>query len=372
MGKMDFFKRMFGDRGRSPSSALARAQAHAGNNVMLKDVIAQLYHDPDATDAEIARAISTVGAVFVDIDVATVRGQATRYLNMEVERDAVREREKSEGAKNTTTPSSAAPDSLEELTIDDMEKQAIHIVMSAHSGVTLNAKMKMVVIFLFKTFAPFLVLLLTIPESYWVFTHIYAGSFAQDKVLPVLTGVFAVLVDFGYLYLTVLLELNKEALFKRRRAGLEIEQHEIRAVRLQSVLWWVVASMDVLAQFLFLFSATHGSTFFDQRLILALVCVRVFSLFITMFVVSFAGTELMTNVDVVANEQVERADKVSRVLGALGVARQKQMEAKLKLENMVADQEFKRAGESFLKDMYDDARTDAKRLREQMRASKKA
>jgi hypothetical protein len=361
MGKLDFFKKTYGE-----STVLERALKQAKKDSLLKQVLEILYYDPYATDATIVGAISTPTAPISEDTVKTLlRPRAQRLIE-------------NERAKNTPTPlptpeeepTKAVPDTLEELTIDDMEKQAVHIVMSAHSGVTLNAKMKMVVIFLFKTFAPFLVLLLTIPESYWVFTHIYAGTFAQDKVLPILTGVFAVLVDMGYLYLTVLLELNKEAMFKRRRAGLEIERHEFRAVRLQSVLWWIVALMDVLAQFLFLFSATHGSTFFDQRLILALVCVRVFSLFITMFVVSFAGTELMTNVDVVANEQVERADKVSRVLGALGIARQKQMEAKLKLENMVADQEFKRAGEAFLKDMYDDARNDAKRLREQMRSKK--
>ena len=130
--------------------------------------------------------------------------------------------------------------------------------------------------------------------------------------------------------------------------------------------------MDVLAQFVFLYSATHNSTFFDSRLVMALAGVRVFSLFITMFVVSFAGTELMTDVDVVANEQVERADKVARVLGALGTARERQMRAKLTLENMIADQDLRREGESFLKEMYKDAREDAKRPREEIRRRRDA
>lgn len=241
---------------------------------------------------------------------------------------------------------------------------AITIVMKSYSGVTLAAKIKRVVLFLFKTFAPLAVLCLTIPESIYVFTHIYR---ALDLTLSILTGIFAVLVDFGYLYLTVLVELNKEAMFKRRRAGLEVEDYERKALRVQSMLWWIVAAMDMAAQVVFLYGATQGSTFFAYPVVMTLVAVRILSLFITMFVVSFAGTELMTDVDVVANEQVERIDKVNKIMVAGATARQKKVEGRIRLEQIEADQELRREGDRFLREMYADARDDARRTREEMR-----
>src|SRR5450755_956972 len=216
--------------------------------------------------------------------------------------------------------------------IDEMESTAIAVVSKANTGISLDNYLKKGTIFLFKTFAPFLVLALTIPESVWVFVHIYSHP---DDTLRILTGVFAVLTDFGYLYLTVLLAMNKEAIFKRLRAGMEIEPHEHRAVRLQSLLWWLVAGMDTVAQVVFLYGATKDTTFFDQRLVMVLALVRILSLFITMFIVSFAGTELMTSVDRTANEQVERAHAVGKVLSALGDARIKRQSARAQLQRQL-------------------------------------
>lgn len=238
-------------------------------------------------------------------------------------------------------------------TIDDMESAAIAVVSKANTGIGLDNYLKKGTIFIFKTFAPFAVLALTIPESIWVFTHIYSHP---DDTLRMLTGVFAILTDFGYLYLTVLLAMNKEAMFKRLRAGMEIEPHERRAVRLQSVLWWLVAGMDTVAQVVFLYGATNDSTFFDQRVVMVLVLVRILSLFITMFIVSFAGTELMTPVDKTANEQVERAHAVSKVLSALGEARLKRQQARALLQRQLELQELQHQGDLLLAEIYADAR----------------
>ncbi|GER88891.1 hypothetical protein KDW_30530 [Dictyobacter vulcani] len=366
MPKLDFFTKKFGEE-----TVLKRAQKQA-KNPALQRTIEILYFEPYATDEDIAQVLSDGTTV---IDPTAVRLQLRPQAKQLIEQERAKNNVALTPAPTVVTEvTPEAPGNttvLAETSIDSLQAQAVGIVMSAHSGVTINAKIKTKVIFLFKTFAPLAVLFLTIPESYWVFTHLYAGEFAQDKVLPILTGVFAVLVDFGYLYLTVLLEMNKEAMFKRRRAGLEVEGHEKHAVHVQSALWWLVAGMDVLAQFVFLYSATHNSTFFSATLVTALAGVRVFSLFLTMFVVSFAGTELMTDVDVVANEQIERAEKVSRVLSALGTARQKEQKAKIELENMIADQDFRRENERYMKEMYADAREnareDARRAREELR-----
>ena len=232
------------------------------------------------------------------------------------------------------------------------------MVAKANTGIGLHNLLNRVVIFLFKTFAPFAVLLLTIPESMWVFTHLYTHP---DQTLTALTGVFAVLVDFGYLYLTVLLAMNKEALFQRQRAGIEVERHERRAVRLQTTLWWIVAPMDTLAQVVFLYSATKDSTFFAFGVVMFLVAVRVLSLFMTMFVVSFAGTELMTSVDRVANQKVEQANAVGRVMDALGAVRLARQRARDRLQEEIEEQEFRQEGRRLLSEVYADARSNIRR-----------
>jgi hypothetical protein len=372
MPKLDFWKKTY-----SEYNVLDRAKKRAKRDPALEHVIESLYYYPNISDQGIVESLEVFDIHPSEAEVRMrYRPQALRLIEQERAKNEVPVTSISEdgkliprqdaGKKNeevlTTTVTEVTPSS-----IDDLEAEAVQIVMKAQTGITLNAKMKKVIIFVFKTFAPLAVLCLTIPESIWVFTHIYTHL---DDWLTWMTGLFATLVDFGYLYLTVLLELNKEAIFKRRRAGLEVESHELKAVRIQAVLWWIVAAADTLAQAVFLYAATHNSTFFDPRLVMVLVCVRILSLFITMFVVSFAGTELMTDVDVAANEQVERAEKVKRVMVALGDARQKQQEARIKLEQMIADQEFRREGEKFLKEMYTDARDEARRQREAARKSR--
>ncbi|MBA2677518.1 MAG: hypothetical protein H0U76_03870 [Ktedonobacteraceae bacterium] len=237
--------------------------------------------------------------------------------------------------------------------LDDMEAVAIQVVAKANTGISLDNHLKRITIFLFKTFAPFAVLGLTIPESIWVFSHIYSHP---DDTLLTLTGIFAVLTDFGYLYLTVLVAMNKEAMFKRQRAGMEVEPHERRAVRIQLVLWWLVAMMDTVAQIVFLYAATKDSTFFDHRLVMVLASIRILSLFTTMFIVSFAGTELMTSVDAASNEQVERANAVGKVMAALGHARLRRQESRALLQRQLELQELQRQGDLLLAEIYADAR----------------
>ncbi len=362
--QIDFFTKKYGE-----DTVLERAQKSARRDALLQQAIEILYFNPEASDTEIAQAISQGNTI---VDASRVRLQlkprALQLIDQERAKNNISDPLPKVETEAQVGAGAAAPDALSYNNLEALEAHAVQIVMNAHSGVTLNAKIKQKVIFLFKTFAPLAVLCLTIPESFWVFTHIYAGDFSSDQMLHVLTAVFAVLTDFGYLYLTVLLEMNKEAIFKRRRAGLEVESHETRAVNIQSVLWWAVALMDVVAQFVFLYSATKDSQFMNNpAIVLLLVGIRIASLFTTMFVVSFAGTELMTDVDVVANEQVERAEKVSRVMSALGQARQKKMEAEQRIENMLADQDLRREGESFLKEMYRDARDEARSMRQEMR-----
>jgi hypothetical protein len=358
MPRLDFFKRRYDE-----STVLERARKRASDQ-HLQGTLDILYFHPGASDEEIARELK--------LDEQSVRlrlrPQAQRLIDQERARNsgaivgpvqgAVVAADPDTGPLETTV-TELAPGS-----IDEMEAQAIQVVMKANVGVSLDNHLRKAVLFLFKTFAPFAVLSLTIPESIYVFSHIYRHP---DQLLSVLTGVFALLVDFGYLYLTVLLAMNKEAIFKRLRAGLEVEPHERRAVSKQTILWWLVAVMDTLAQVVFLYGATKDSAFFPVWLVMTLVGVRILSLFITMFVVSFAGTELMTSVDKTTNEQVERAYAVSKVLSATGKARLQRMEARIKLEQLVADQELRREGEKFLTDLYADAREEARQLREATR-----
>lgn len=368
MARLPFFKQKYDE-----STVLARAQKRAKQHVQLRAAIEALYFDPQISDADLCQAIP--GPPTVQEVQRRLRPMALHLIEQERARNTVvtgslvpSEEEKDQSTALTAQPKDARLSDPQSGTVptslDEIESAAIHIVLRSQSGVTLASKIKRVVLFLFKTFAPLAVLCLTIPESIYVFTHIYR---ALDLTLEVLTGIFAVLVDFGYLYLTVLVELNKEALFKRRRAGLPVERFEERALRLQSTLWWIVAVMDMSAQVVFLYGATQGSTFFDYRVVMVLAGVRITSLFITMFVVSFAGTELMTDVDVIANEQVEQVDKVNKIMEAIAKARERKEESRIRLEQRQEDQELRREGDRYLKDLYADARDDAKRAREDAR-----
>ncbi|GHO78407.1 hypothetical protein KSD_61780 [Ktedonobacter sp. SOSP1-85] len=371
MPRLDFFKQKYDE-----STVLERAKKKAKQDIALQRVIEIVYFDPQVDDADLTQALSNGSGD--DINPNDVKLRLRPQAQRLIEQERSKNTSKALAPQDTQTPAPQGQQASEDETItinanvtelpgtsiDSLEAEAVRIVLKAHTGVSLNARMKKWIIFVFKTFAPFAVLCLTIPESIWVFSHIYSKT---DQTLEVLTGIFAVLVDFGYLYLTVLLELNKEAIFKRRRAGLEVEDHELKAVRLQEKLWWMVAVMDISAQVVFLYGATKDSTFFTHQVVWALVGIRILSLFITMFVVSFAGTELMTDVDTVANEQVERAAKLQRVMTTLGEARAKQKEARMKLEQMEEDRNLRREGERFLTELYADAREEAKRQREAVR-----
>jgi hypothetical protein len=353
MPELDFWKRNF-----SEYDVLPAALKRAGKDEALCITLNRLYYNEQITDEDLAKEIDDP-AITPRVVAMRLRPKAQQLIA------ATRARVKESGNTQSLTPTrrgSQQSDQVIEATItevgdnatlDEMEAEAVRMVAKANTGIDLHNILNRVVIFLFKTFGPFAVLALTIPESIWVFTHIYSHP---DDTLTILTGVFAVLTDFGYLYLTVLLAMNKEAIFKRQRAGIEIEAHEQRAVRLQSILWWLVALMDTLAQVVFLYAATKDSSFFDHRLVMALAAVRIISLFLTMFVVSFAGTELMTRVDKVANEEVERAHATDRIMTALGDARSRRQEARSRLQELLDQQELKRQGDQLIKEIYSDAR----------------
>jgi len=351
MPRFDFWKRTYGE-----DTVLERAKKRAKDDDALQRVIESVYFHPQASDAEIANA-SAYGIDGVDEESVRLRYRPQALRMIEQER-----------ARNTPVPDTSVSNApmrtivteLASNSIDDMEADAIAVVNKANSGVGAQHALNKVIIFLFKTFAPLTVLALTIPESIYVFSHIYTHP---DDTLRILTGIFAVLVDFGYLYLTVLLAMNKEAMFKRQRAGMDIEPHERKAIRVQSVLWWVVALMDMLAQAVFLYGATQDSIFFDHRLVLSLVVVRIVSLFLTMFVVSFAGTELMTSIDKITNEQIERANNIGKVLTATGEARLRKQDARQKLERAIRLQDLQREGDILLGEIYADARNNVRQQR---------
>ncbi|MBA2681322.1 MAG: hypothetical protein H0U76_23340 [Ktedonobacteraceae bacterium] len=367
MPRFDFWKKTYAE-----ATVLERAKGHAKNDVVLQRVIEAVYFNRNASADDLAKVASDATTIVDPTRVKLhLRPQALRLIDLERAKNNEPIPAQAVGPPPAAGPGPVPPpvDTLTDPTIDDVTAQAVRAVMHAQTSTTLNTRIKKVALFVFKTFAPLSVLCLTIPESIWVFTHIYTNP---DSVQDALAALFAILVDFGYLYLTILVELNKEALFRRRRAGLEIEPYERRAVRLQSLLWWVVAVFDILAQLVYLYSVTRDSLTFDPRLVLLLVVVRILSLFTTMFVVSFAGTELMTDIDIVANQEIERASRIERLLVALGMARHKQLEARQKIENMIADQDLRREGEAYLKDMYADARDEARRQREALRHQRQA
>ena len=348
----DFWKRKYAE-----DTTLDRAKKRAKSNPALQKVIEVLYFDEQATDEEVAQAVSMGSNVEVDASQVKLlyRPQALRLIAQERAKVAPTAQEDRPrlAAPKGDGPIDAEAVELEDDSIDAMEAEAVRAVKKAQSGMGLHGWLNKVNIEVFKVAAPYAVLCLTIPESIYVFVHIYTSP---NDVLVILTGLFAVLVDFGYLYLTSLLSSNKEAIFRRQRANIEVERHEHRAVRLQSWLWWLVALMDTVAQVVFLYGATKGSTFFSQRIVMVLVAIRVISLFTTMFVLSFAGTELLTRIDKTANDHLERAHQVGRLLTAMGSARLKRQEAKGQLARSVELQNLQRDGDKLLAEIYADAR----------------
>ncbi|MGB8343982.1 MAG: hypothetical protein WCD86_03805 [Ktedonobacteraceae bacterium] len=350
MSRLDFFKRHYDE-----STVLKRALAHT-KHAYVRAVIEVLYFNPDATPEQVKQAAGVLSGVDLEEVRSRFMPQAQHWIDLE--------RARNTPAKDTVKPKEArsrelAPATPNEVTgdgasLDEMEEQAITLVQKANTRLALDNRLKQWTITIFKTFGPYAVLALTIPESFWVFSRLYAHL---DTSLEVMTWLFATLVDLGYTTLTVLLAMNKEAMQNRLRAGLEIEAHEHKAVRLQSVIWWFVAGLDILAQASFLLAATQGEHAYTSNFVLVLIGARIFSLFLTMFIVSFAGTELMTPIDRVTNEQVERAVAVKKVMGALGEARAKRVQAQIELEQALDAQELLREGNKLLAEIYSDARS---------------
>ena len=346
MSRLDFFKRKYDE-----STVLQRARKHANGDDILEAVLELLYFTPNLQAEDLQQA---GGNRLAGCPLEELRHRYLPWAQSLIERERARN-STSDQPKEAPTSGQLLSLPLPEpgVNLDDMEQQAITIVLKANTGITLDNRLKRWTITLFKTFGPYAVLALTVPESYWVFSHLFAHL---DSALEVMTWLFATLVDLGYTALTVLVAMNKEAMGNRLRAGLAVERHERRAVTLQSWVWWLVAGLDVLAQASFLLAAVQGQHAYDARFVDVLIAARILSLFLTMFIVSFAGTELMTPIDRVTNEQIERAVSVKKVMGALGEARAKQLQARIELEQALATQELQREGYRLLADIYADAR----------------
>ena len=354
MPRLDFFKKKFDE-----STVLARAKKRASQSPQLAQVIEILYFNPEATAEDVLKAAgASMGSSGVDEVRLRLMPQARSIIHAERARNTDLPKESD---LSTVTSRQLAPyqgqDECSLSNLDEIEEQAITIVMRANTGVTLDARLKKATILFFKTFGPYAVLTLTIPESFWVFSRMYAHL---DTWLIVMTWLFATLVDLGYTYLTVLLAQNKEAMANRQRSGLGIEKHERRAVRIQTGAWWVVAALDILAQATFMVAAVQGQQHYSEWLVYGLVGARIASLFLTMFIVSFAGTELMTSIDRVTTEQVERAMSIKKVMAALAEARQTQQQAKIDLEQAIAAQDLLREGHKLLSELYEGAREDVR------------
>ena len=155
------------------------------------------------------------------------------------------------------------------ITIDDIEAETIKLVMNAGNTKTVEKRLRRATISAFKTFGPFGVLALTIPETVWVFTHIYVTA---ELTLVLMTWVFSVVLDFGFLAITNLLAENKENINKKQIRGQVIEKHERQTTNKQTAAWWVVAVLDSGSQLIFLLVATWGSKMFPPWLTIGLSC----------------------------------------------------------------------------------------------------
>lgn len=234
------------------------------------------------------------------------------------------------------------------MTIDDIEQENLHLVINAGAVTTWESKLRRWSISFFKTLGPYFVLLLTIPETIWVFTHIYASV---DGWLVFMTWVFAFTLDFGYLAITNLVAANKENLNTKRVRGQPIEAHERLVVRKQTAAWWIVATLDSGSQIVFLVVATWGSHVFPLWLTLGLAMGRVLDLGVVMWLVSFAGVELTTRIQQVVNERMEMAVGLSRLSDATNVLREAQQEARIRLEEKEMDLNRRREETDFLADL---------------------
>ena len=265
-----------------------------------------------------------------------------------------------------TIPPAGASSStaLQPLSIDDLERETVTLVMNAGTQTTLEKKLRRLTITAFKTFGPFAVLALTIPETVWTFSHLYA---ALDWTLLVMTWIFSVVLDAGFLAMTNLVADNKENLNTRQQRGHDITQHDRHVVRLQTIAWWIVAVLDSGAQIVFLLVATWGSHVFPVWLTLGLSFGRVIDLGVVMWVVSFAGMELTTNIDRVVSERLEMASGLRKISDATMQAREAQQDARIRMEKKDLELHRDREEADFLADLRRQSYQEVQDLKEESR-----
>lgn len=249
---------------------------------------------------------------------------------------------------NVPPPGAQPVPGSDAITIDDIEQENLRLVTNAGTVTTWESRLRRWSISFFKTLGPYLVLLLTIPETIWVFMHIYT---ALDGWLVFMTWVFAFTLDFGYLAITNLVAANKENLSVKRIRGQIIESHERWVVRKQIAAWWIVAALDSGSQIVFLVVATWGSHVFPLWLTLGLAAGRVIDLGVVMWLVSFAGVELTTKIQQITNERMEMAVGLTKLSEATNVLRDAQQDARIRLEEKQMDLDRKREEADFLADL---------------------
>lgn len=265
-------------------------------------------------------------------------------------------------------PNGSASDGKEAITLDDIEQETLRLVANAGNNKTLEKRLRRFTVSFFKTFGPFMVLALTIPETVWVFTHIYTVT---NWTLILMTWIFSVVLDFGFLAITNMLADNKENLTRKQIRNQVIQAYERRIVARQSAAWWVVAALDSGSQLIFLIVATWGSHLFPVWLTFGLSGGRVLDLGIVMWVVSFAGMELTTKVEEVVSERLEMAEGIKKVSAATDALREAQQEARIHSEQRELDLQRDREEAAFLARLRRDSFTEIHEMRDAMRGRHK-
>ncbi len=365
------------------ASALDDAKKRVGRDKAMQRVLEILDSNPQATPDDIAAVLGYrtdgQGTVVAGADVSPTI-VATRHIPyaqrlLQEAHDAVTSAQQVQQTSQqqpqtgplvvnipagglTATPLNAP------LTIEDLERETVSMVMNSGTETTWDKKLRRWTISAFKTVGPFGVLGLTIPETVWTFTHIYT---AIDPTLTVMTWIFSFVLDFGFLAITNLLAENKDNINKKQIRNQPVEDHDKKVVGLQTAAWWIVAILDSAAQITFLAVATWGSHVFPMWLTLGLSIGRVIDLGVVMWVVSFAGVELTTNIDRVVNERLEMANGVRKLTEATNTVRMVQQEARLKLEENELEMARRREESDFLTDLRRESYVEVRELKEEAR-----
>lgn len=265
-------------------------------------------------------------------------------------------------------PGGSASGGKETLTLDDIEQETLRLVANAGNNKTLEKRLRRFTVSFFKTFGPFMVLALTIPETVWVFTHIFT---VVNWTLILMTWIFSVVLDFGFLAITNMLAENKENLTRKQIRNQVIQAYERRIVARQSAAWWVIAALDSGSQLIFLIVATWGSHLFPVWLTLGLSSGRVLDLGIVMWVVSFAGMELTTKIEEVVSERLEMAEGIKKASAATDALRDAQQEAHIRSEQRQLDLQRDREEAAFLAQLRRDSFTEIHEMRDERRSRRK-